>query len=53
MRLTDKGEPGNSDSISFSLYDGSTLWFSSNWSGGKTIEQSLSPGSGNGNVQVR
>jgi hypothetical protein len=53
MMLTDKGEPGNDDSIGFTLYNGSQLLFSSRWSGTKTVEQQLNPGNGNGNVQVR
>jgi hypothetical protein len=47
--LTDNGEPGSSDTIAFTLLDGGTLLFSSNWNGSKTIEQLL----GGGNLQAR
>jgi hypothetical protein len=49
MMLTDKGEPGSSDTIGFTLWDGNTLLYSSNWSGTKTNEQILT----GGNTQVR
>jgi hypothetical protein len=49
MTLTDKGEPGSSDMIGFTLWDGNTLLYSSNWSGAKTNEQILA----GGNTQVR
>ena len=51
MTLTDNGEPGSTDSVSFTLWDASTLLYSSNWGGTppKTVEQIL----GGGNVQVR
>jgi len=49
MTLTDKGEPGSSDTIGFTLWDGNTLVYSSNWSGANTIEQLLN----GGNTQVR
>src|SRR5574341_364776 len=39
MQMTDKGEPGLSDTISFALWDGNKLLFSSNWDGTRTIEQ--------------
>ena len=44
IQMTDKGEPGSSDSISIVLWDGSTLLFSSNWNGTRTIEQLLNGG---------
>ncbi|MCK9640324.1 MAG: HYR domain-containing protein [Prolixibacteraceae bacterium] len=44
VNLTDKGEPGSSDQIAISLYDGSTLMYSSNWSGAQTSELLLSGG---------
>ncbi|MBK9710079.1 MAG: glycoside hydrolase family 3 C-terminal domain-containing protein [Kouleothrix sp.] len=48
--LTDKGEPGSNDSIAITLWDKSgKLWFSSNWSGAKTVEQTL----GGGNLAIR
>ncbi|PYP66016.1 MAG: hypothetical protein DMD36_18180, partial [Gemmatimonadetes bacterium] len=51
MTINDQGEPGTSDLVTFQLMsaDGTTLLFSSNWSGTKTVEQVL----GGGNVQVR
>jgi hypothetical protein len=53
MTLTDKGEPGTSDLIGLTLWDGNTLVFSSSWTGTQTIEQLLGNGKGGGNVQVR
>ncbi len=48
--LTDKGEPGASDTIAITLTDPSGgLLFSSNWNGTKSVEQLL----GGGNLQVR
>lgn len=44
VTMTDKGEPGAFDSIGFTLWDGSTLLFSSNWSGTKTTEKVLTGG---------
>jgi hypothetical protein len=51
MKLTDKGEPGSTDTIGITLYANGTgaLLFSSNWTGTQTIEQIL----GGGNLQVR
>ncbi len=48
MSLTDKGEPGKDDTLAVTLWNGSTLMFSSNWSGAKTNEQIL----GGGNLVV-
>ena len=48
MSMTDKGEPGSADSIAVTLWNGSTLLFSSNWDGAKTPEQLL----GGGNLAV-
>lgn len=48
MSLTDKGEPGKDDSIAVTLWSGSTLVFSSNWNGAKSVEQLL----GGGNLVV-
>jgi hypothetical protein len=48
MSMTDKGEPGKDDSIALTLWNGSTLVFSSNWDGAKTPEQVL----GGGNLVV-
>ena len=36
--MTDKGEPGSNDTIGITLWDGSTLLFSSEWNGAKTLE---------------
>ena len=49
MELTDRGEPGNADSIAITVWgnDGGLL-FSSNWSGTRSAEQSL----GGGNLIV-
>jgi VCBS repeat-containing protein len=44
VTLTDRGEPGSADAIGFTLWKGSELLFSSNWSGTGTIEQLLSGG---------
>ncbi len=46
VTMTDKGEPGDEDQIAFSLYNGdpNALWFSSNWTGVKTLEQVISGG---------
>ena len=44
VNLTDKGEPGSSDQIAISLYDGSTLMYSSNWDGIQTVEMLLAGG---------
>jgi hypothetical protein len=44
VNLTDKGEPGSSDQIAISLYDGSTLMYSSSWTGSTTQELILTGG---------
>ncbi|HAQ18082.1 MAG TPA: hypothetical protein DCR40_02485 [Prolixibacteraceae bacterium] len=49
VNMTDKGEPGSSDQIAISLYDGSTLLFSNNWTGTSTAELVL----GGGNLVVK
>ncbi len=51
MKLTDRGEPGSTDTIGITLYASGTgaLLFSSNWTGTQTVEQIL----GGGNLQVR
>ncbi len=41
VSMTDKGEPGSSDSFGVTLYNGNTLLFSSQWDGAKTIETTL------------
>jgi hypothetical protein len=48
ITLTDRGEPGSSDTIAVTLWSGNKLLFSSSWSGAKTIEQVL----GGGNLVV-
>src|SRR5262249_57733519 len=50
VTMTDAGEPGNNDSIGISLWNGSTLLFSSKWNGAQTVEQLLNTGNGNGNL---
>ena len=43
--MTDKGEPGNTDSISVTLFNSSgTLLYSSNWIVSKTVQKVLSAG---------
>ncbi|WP_372949689.1 T9SS type A sorting domain-containing protein, partial [Mariniphaga sp.] len=42
--LTDCGEPGSSDKIGVTIWDGNILLFSSNWNGVETIEQLLDGG---------
>jgi hypothetical protein len=49
VNMTDKGEPGSSDLIAMSLYDGSTLLYSSNWVSNNTSEMLLA----GGNLVVR
>lgn len=44
INMTDRGEPGKSDAIAMSVYDGSMLLFSSNWTGTSTAETVLSGG---------
>jgi hypothetical protein len=50
VTMTDRGEPGNMDTIGITVWnkDGG-LWFSNNWTGTATAEQSLA----GGNVVVR
>jgi len=42
--MTDKGEPGSSDTIGITLWNGTTLVFSSSWTGATTGETLLSGG---------
>jgi hypothetical protein len=44
VNITDKGEPGSSDTISIQLMSGNALLFSSNWNGTQTIQQILTGG---------
>jgi len=48
ITITDNGEPGSADKIGFTLWNGSVLIYSSNWTN-KTNEQLLD----GGNLQVR
>jgi len=49
VTMTDKGEPGGSDTIAITVWNKSGgVWFSSNWNGVKTVEQVL----GGGNLVV-
>jgi hypothetical protein len=50
VKMTDNGEPGDTDMISFSLYKGNgLLWYSSNWTGVSTTEIVI----GGGNIVIR
>ena len=42
--MTDKGEPGSSDSIGVTLWNVNTLLFSSEWNGAKTLEKVVQGG---------
>jgi hypothetical protein len=43
--MTDRGDPGSTDSIGITVYNKSGgMWFSSNWTGTQTIEQLLGGG---------
>jgi hypothetical protein len=44
MSITDKGEPGRDDEIAVTLWNGSTLLFSSHWSGTATAKQKIAGG---------
>jgi hypothetical protein len=47
--MTDKGEPGTGDTLGIQVLNKSGgMWFSSNWSDTKTVEQTL----GGGNLAV-
>jgi len=49
VTMTDTGEPGNSDTVAITVWNkNGGLWFSSNWNGTKTVEQTL----GGGNLVV-
>jgi hypothetical protein len=49
LDMTDRGEPGTSDDMGISLWNGSELWYSSNWSGTKTLPLILT----GGNIVIR
>ena len=48
MAMTDWGEPGSTgpgpDTIALTVYNGSSLWFSSQWNGTQTIQKLLDGG---------
>jgi hypothetical protein len=47
VSMTDKGEPGSADTFAVTLYQGqtsSTVWFSSSWTGTRTVEKLLAGG---------
>ena len=45
VTMTDEGSPGTNDTIGITVWNKSGgLWFSSSWSGTKTIEQLLAGG---------
>jgi hypothetical protein len=44
VTATDRGQPGSADSIAITLWNGSTLLFSSEWSGARTLEIRLAGG---------
>jgi hypothetical protein len=44
LTLTDNGDPGSSDTIGVTLWNGNKLLFSSQWNGARTVEQLLSGG---------
>ena len=47
--MTDNGEPGTADTLGIQVLNASGgLWFSSNWDGARTVEQTL----GGGNLTV-
>jgi hypothetical protein len=47
--MTDNGEPGSSDTLGIQVLNkNGGMWFSSNWNGNKTVEQTL----GGGNLAV-
>jgi hypothetical protein len=50
VTMTDRGEPGTTDSIAVTVWNKrGGLWFSSHWNGTTTVEQTLS----GGNLTVR
>ncbi len=50
VTMSDAGEPGKSDAIAITVWNSAGgVWFSSNWNGTKTAEQTL----GGGNLVVR
>jgi hypothetical protein len=49
MVIDDKGEPGVNDTIVISLWNGGTLWFTSEWDGTQPVPKKVD----GGNLQVR
>ena len=50
VTMTDRGEPGTTDSVGITLWNkNGGLWYSSRWAGNKTTEQVI----GGGNISVR
>src|SRR4051794_39407015 len=41
LTLTERGEPGTGDTVAVTVWNGSTLIFSSSWNGAQTLEQTL------------
>jgi len=44
ISLTDRGDPGSQDSLAISLMNGPQLYYSSDWTGVNTVEQTLDGG---------
>jgi hypothetical protein len=44
MAMTDYGEPGSSDTLAITVYNGNSLWLSTQWNGTQTVEKSLDGG---------
>jgi M6 family metalloprotease-like protein len=45
IKMTDNGQPGNTDSIALTIWNSAGgLWYASNWNGWSTIEQVLAAG---------
>jgi len=46
--MTDNGDPGENDTISYTVWDDGTLLFSTNWDGAQSVEKNVA----RGNLQV-
>ncbi len=46
--MTGNGEPGENDTISYTIWDDRTLLFSTNWNGAQSVEKNVA----RGNLQV-
>ena len=44
MQLTDRGEPGSSDSMAITVSDGSNMLFSSQWDGTRSVQKKMDGG---------